>query len=184
MKIFLIHGSRGNSKENWFPWITTELTKLGPEVIAPDFPNPPDQSLQNWMKEFKPYLETIDSNTIFVAHSLGPAFVLSILESVPSKVKACFFVAGFTGALNLPKFDPVNKTFTEKEFNWKKIISNCEKFILFASDNDPYVPLSKTQELCDKLNGKLIIVPNGGHFGTKAGYTEFARLLEEIKKIN
>jgi predicted alpha/beta hydrolase family esterase len=182
MKVFLIHGSMGSPQENWFPWLSKELTSLGCEVISPDFPKPPKQSLSNWMKAFEEYLPQIDSDTIFVAHSLGPAFVLSILEKAKKPVKACYFVSGFIGPLGLAKFDPVNKTFTEKEFEFTNIRATSKKFISFASCNDPYVPLEKTRCFSHEINAKLIIIPDGGHFNTKAGYTKFDKLLEEIKK--
>lgn len=182
MKVFLIHGSNSSPADNWFPWLKKELENLGVEVIAPDFPKPPKQNLANWMKTFEKYLPEIDSQTIFVAHSLGPAFVLSILEKAKKPVKACFFVSGFIGPLGLKDFDPMNKTFTEKEFEFTNIRATSKKFISFASNDDPYVPLEKTREFSREINAKLIIVPLAGHFNTKSGYTQFDKLLEEIKK--
>lgn len=34
---FIIHGSFGDSKEHYLPWLTSELEKLG-EVVCEDFP--------------------------------------------------------------------------------------------------------------------------------------------------
>ncbi len=181
MKFIIIHGSASNSSKNWFPWLKKELELMGQEVISPNFPNPPNQNLESWLKTFKPYFDKVDSNTIFIAHSLGPAFVLSILEKIKIKVKTCYFVSGFTGALGID-LDKINKTFTEKEFEFSNIRSRCQKFICFASDNDPYVPLERTREFSEKINGKLIVIKKAGHFNTNAGYTTFEKLLEEIKK--
>ena len=101
---------------------------------------------------------------------------------IPKPVKACFFVAGFIGLLNNPEFDELNETFSVKEFNWSKIRENCERFYLYNSDNDPYVPLEKGKELAGKLNGKLKIIKKAGHINKEFGYTKFDLLLEEIKK--
>jgi predicted alpha/beta hydrolase family esterase len=49
--------------------------KEGNKVIVPTFPTPENQTLENRMKVFKPYLKEINENTIFVGHSLGPAFI-------------------------------------------------------------------------------------------------------------
>ncbi len=183
-KIFFIHGSYGNPQENWFPWLKTELEKLGQEVFVPKFPTPEHQSLESWMKLFEPYLRQIDNDTIFVGHSLGPAFILSVLEklSLAKPIKACFFVSGFVGLLGNPDFDSVNRTFVDKKFEWDKIKRNCHKFQVYHSDNDPYVDLSHGEQLAKLLGVKLTIIPNAGHFNTKAGYTKFERLLDDIKK--
>ena len=95
MKFFIIHGTYGSPDENWFPWLAKELRSKGHEVTVPVFPTPEGQSLESWLEAFEPYLEQIDSETVFVAHSLGPAFVLSVLEKINTKVKACYFVEGF-----------------------------------------------------------------------------------------
>ena len=120
MKFFLIHGVCGNPEKNWFPWLKNELEKLGHEVIVPAFPTPEGQSLDSWMKVFDEYIDKVDSETIFIGHSLGAPFILSILEKINIKVKACFFAAGFIGLMGFP-LDEVNKTLTDKKFNWDKI---------------------------------------------------------------
>jgi len=180
MKFFIIHGSYGNPNENWFPWLKIELEKSGHEVIMPTFPTPEGQSLETWMKVFDEYINQIDSETIFVGHSLGPAFILSVLEKIDIKVRACFFVAGWLTQLNNPDFDEINKTFLEKKFDWTKIKNNCEQFYLFNSDNDPYVPSDNAKKMGLNLNVDIITIPNAGHFNKAAGYTKFKRLLDEI----
>ena len=182
MKFVIIHGSNGTPDSNWFQYLKKEIEKKGHEVILPAFPNSPEQSLTNWMKVFTPYLSKIDSNTVFIGHSLGPSFILSVLEKVNVKVKACFFVAGFTGPLGID-LDAINYTFTEKEFNWNKIKQNCSKFICYASTNDQYVPLTKVEELCKQVSGELIIINNAGHFRASDGYIEFKQLLDKINTL-
>jgi len=183
MNIFIIHGAYGNPEENWFPWLKKELEQLGHTITIPTFPTPENQTLDTWMKIFEPYMDKIDEKTIFVGHSLAPSFILSVLERIDVQVKACFFIAGFIGALGNDQFDPINASFTEKRFDWGKIKNNCDQFILYVSDNDPYIPLETGKELAEKLQGELHIIKNAGHINKDAGYTEFPQLLEEIKKI-
>ncbi|GEM_PF-2655798 len=97
MKVFLIHGAYGHPEENWFPWLKQQLEASGWTVFTPTFPTPENQSLESWKKAFAPYLSKIDEQSILVGHSLGPAFILSILEDLNFQIPACFFVAGFTG---------------------------------------------------------------------------------------
>lgn len=178
---FLIHGAYGNSNNHWFPWLKNELTKLDYNVIASTFPTPEGQNLNTWLKIFAQYQPQINSDTIMIGHSLGVPFILNILENLKQPIKAAFLVAGFVGILNNDQFDPINKTFAERNFNWKKIKSNCQNFTIFHSDNDPYVSLNKAKELSTFLNTPIKLIPNAGHFNTDAGYFEFPELLESIK---
>jgi len=183
MKYFLIHGSFGNPEENWFPWLKEQLEKDGNQVIVPKFPTPENQSLDSWLEVFEEYKNEIDKNTIFVGHSLGPAFILSVLENIDVKVKGCIFVAGFLGLLGNEEFDNVNKTFTTKDFDWNKITSNCEQFLMFNSDNDPYVPLNHSRDMANGLGIKLNIIKGGKHLNASAGFTKFPELLSHCKLI-
>lgn len=179
--IIIIHGTGGDPNRNWFPWLKSELEKLDCRVFVPKFPTPKNQSLENWLKVFKDYEQNLDENSIVVGHSLGPAFLLSILENLKHPIKAAFFVAGFTGLLNNLEFDELNKTFTTKSFNWVKIRNNCKRFYVINSNNDPYVPLEKGKFLAKNLGTELIVLKNAGHINTEAGYTKFDFLLEKIK---
>ncbi len=180
--IFIIHGAYGNPKENWFPWLKSELEKIGCKVFAPKFPTPENQSLENWLKIFAEYKPHLNKKSIVVGHSLGPGFLLNILEKSNAPIKAAFFVSGFTGSLDNPSFDKINKSFFDNGFDWQKIKCNCPNFFVFHSDNDPYAPLKKSKELAKNLNAKLIIIKNAGHFNEESGYTKFELLFNEIKK--
>jgi predicted alpha/beta hydrolase family esterase len=50
----------------------------------------------------------------------------------------------------------------------------------FASDNDLYVPLIKSEELADNLQIPLIIVPGAEHINTESGYTKFPVLIRKM----
>jgi len=182
-KFFIIHGSFGSPKENWFHWLKTKLEELNYEVIVPKFPTPEGQSLENWSKIFKNYESQIDNDSIFIGHSLAPAFLLSVLERINIPIKAAFFISGFLKLLGDETFDSVNKTFIEKEFDWQRIKQNCKQFFVYHSDNDPYVPIEYANELATKLEVKLRIIKNAGHFNKEAGYTKFEKLLEDIKLL-
>ena len=142
-KAFLIHGAYGNPEENWFPWLKSELENSGFQAIAPAFPTPENQTLESWLKVFSKYEKSLDKDTILIGHSVGCAFCLAILERAPAPIKAAYLVSGFTSPLQNGQFDPLNKTFVERKFNWEKIRKNCRHFCIFHSDNDPYVPLEK-----------------------------------------
>ncbi len=183
MRFFLIHGAYGNPDENWFPWLMNELENQGHDVIVPEFPTPEGQKLDNWMNVFDDYFELMDNNSIFVGHSLGPAFILSVLEKINKKVKACFFVSPFLGKIGDPRFDDINETFVCKDFDWEKIKKNCDKFFIYFGDNDPYLDVKDAEKISKPLGVEIKLIKNGGHLNEAAGYTEFPELLDKIKEI-
>jgi uncharacterized protein len=181
VNVILIHGSYGNPDENWFPWLKTELEKFGCKVFVPQFPTPENQSLDSWREVFDDYRACLKQDAVVVGHSLGPAFLLDVLENAKNPIKSAFFVAGFVSLLNNPNFDKVNKTFVEHQFNWNKIKNNCKNFFVFHSGNDPYVPFDKGKDLSNHLGAELNIVAKAGHFNKASGYETFPLLLEKIK---
>jgi uncharacterized protein len=181
--IFIIHGAYGHPNENWFPWLKSELEKLNCTVFIPKFPTPENQTLENWLKVFDKYKKYFNENTIVVGHSIGVAFLLNILEKKNIKIKAAFFISGFIGQLENQEFNKINNSFANKKFDFKKIKNNCEQFFIFHSDNDPYVPLKKAEELSKYFDVKITLVKNAGHFNERAGYKQFPLLLEKIKEI-
>ena len=100
--IIIVHGTYGSPEKNWFPWLKTELEKQGCKVYVPEFPTPENQSLDNWLNVFKDYEKFLTKDTIVVGHSLGPVFLLNVLEkaSANKQIKGAFFVAGFLGLIN------------------------------------------------------------------------------------
>ncbi len=181
--IFIIHGAYGNPEENWFSWLKFELEKLGHRVFIPKFPTPEKQSLENWLKVFDEYKENLNEDSIVVGHSLGPAFLLNVIENLDKPIKAAFFVSGFLDLLGNSDFDSINKSFIERKFDWKKIKRKSSNFFVFHSDNDPYIPLEQAKKLAKNLGISPIIVKNAGHFNEKAGYFKFNLILEKIESL-
>ena len=182
MKFFIIHGVYGSPKENWFPWLKKELENQGYEAVVPKFPTPIDQSLESWLRTIKKYEDKINKETVMIGHSLGAAFILNYLEQTERKIKSAVLVAGFFQLLNSP-YDAINKTFVDKDFNWKKIKENCGKFFVVASDNDDFISMEISRQLSLNLNAKLNIINKGGHLNAKAGYKEFPFLIDLVKTI-
>lgn len=179
MNFFIIHGVYATPESNWFPWLKKELEARGYEAIVPKFPTPLDQSLESWLRVFANYESKISEETVLIGHSLGAAFILNYLEKTSKKIKAAYLIAPFHKLLGI-KYDEVNRTFIDKEFDWDKIRSSCSKFFVFASDNDEYIPFGVTEELTKSLNAEFNLVPNGRHLNKDAGYEEFYLLMECI----
>ena len=134
------------------------------------------------VKREREHVMSLDGNSIMIGHSLGPAFILNVLQLNDVKIKAAFFVAPFVGDLGIEEFDSVNKSFTKDKFDYAKIKSKCGRFYVYCSDNDPYVPMSKSSYLSEKLDAKFTVIKNGEHLNAGSGYFKFPLLLDDIKK--
>lgn len=181
--VLIFHGTGGNPEENWFPWLARNLREDGHRVLVPKFPTPEGQDLAAWLAIFSEFGCPIDGRTVLVGHSLGPAFILALLERASTPALGTFLVAGFLGELGLEDFDKLNRTFSCRNFDWLRIKRNAGSVSLYSSDDDPYVPLEKGKELAAKLAAPLHVVSEAGHFNTAAGYTEFRLLLTDIRDL-
>lgn len=68
-------------------------------------------------------------------------------------------------------------------FDWALIRSHCAHFHIFQSDNDPYIPKAKAEELARNLQSNVTWIPGAGHFNTAAGCTRFPLLLTAIEGV-
>jgi len=182
--IFIFHGTEGYPEENWFPWMKQELEQKGYRVLVPQFPSPPvvPAKLSEWFDALKNYEQYIDENTVIIGHSLGGKFLLRILEKLEQPIKAAFFVGTPIGVPPIANNERDN-AFTGNDFDWKKITKNAQRFVVFQSDNDPYVGLDNGKVLAKNLGVELSFVPNAGHFNKKAGYVKFEELRDIILGI-
>ena len=178
---FVIHGSFVDSNTDWYPWIRDELIKLNQNVIAPNFPVGLDiQNYEAWKKELDKYKDYINEDTIFIAHSIGPIFVIKYILENNIKIDSLYSVSGFNGLINIKDFDKVNSTFFMNDYS--NFINYCNNRICYYSNNDPFVPINLLEDFSKKIDAKTVIIENGGHFIEDDGYLTFPKLLEDIKK--
>ncbi len=180
--VFIFHGTGGHPEENWFPWLKEKLEKEGQEVFVPQFPTPEGQSVEAWMRVLDGYKEHLIEDTILVGHSLGGLFLLHLLPTLSHKVKAAFFVGTPIGIQPIQNYEQ-DKAFGGFEFNWEKIRGKADTFVVFHSDNDPYVGLENGKELAKHLGVELSFVPHAGHFNAKAGFLAFESLWQSITAL-
>jgi predicted alpha/beta hydrolase family esterase len=182
--IFIFHGTEGHPQENWFPWLKHELEAKGYEVTVPQFPSPPvvPAKTSEWFDVLKNYEDKITENTIIVGHSLGGIFTLRVLEKLEHPVKAAFFVGAPIGVRPILNYDR-DSAFSGFDFDWDNIVQKAKGFVVYQSDDDPYVGLDNGEELAKHLGVKLSFIPNSGHFNARAGYIKFDDLKEKLLHI-
>lgn len=178
---FIIHGTGGHPKENWFPWLKDKLESLDYKVIIPQFPTPENQTLESWFEVFEKFKEFYTPDTILIGHSLGGAFLLRVLEKYDIKIKAAYIVSAPIGVLPIKNYNG-DHPFIGHAFDWDRIRNHAEKFSIFHSDNDPYVCLGNGEQLAKHMKTELTFKPNSGHFNATAGYLQFDLLYDKIKE--
>jgi predicted alpha/beta hydrolase family esterase len=183
VKVIILHGWGGSPRGNWAGWLSDQLLVSSSQftVLSPQLPNADHPKQNEWIAKIKEIAETFDEETVLVGHSLGAVAILRLLEIFGNheKVKAAILVCGFTNHLGIDEIQDFFKT----DFNWKKIRSKVEKFVIINSDNDPYMKIEEGKILHEKLGGELIIEHNAGHINEAAGFTEYPRLLDSILAI-
>lgn len=174
----ILHGTLGNSKENWFPWLKKQLEKKGYLVWLPDLP---DANVPNLRKYFQFVFSNpewrYDSESIIIGHSSGSVAALGILNELPSDtvIDTCVLVAVFEKNSPGGKWEP-NKELFDYKFDLNKIKTKARRFVFIISDNDPYCPVDYVKKLSGTLKGELIITHGDGHFSVSSGGEKFKQL--------
>ncbi len=178
-RLFIIHGYGGYPDKNWFPWLKTQVEKLGVQVSIPAMPHTETPLLSEWL----PYLQQVvgdpDEETYLVGHSLGCATILRYLESLDEnqRVGGAVLVASFAEPIHFKELD----NFTTPKWDDEKVRRATDKITIINSDNDPHIPLAMAEHIRDRFGAKLIVIPGAGHINETSGYTEVPLVLEELK---
>lgn len=177
---FIFHGTAGYPEENWFPWLKAQLASRGFEVHVPQFPTPENQTLDAWFKVFDPLRSSVNGDTIMVGHSLGGSFLLRVLETLDEPIALAALVAAPVGVPPIKNAEG-DRPFIGRPFDWPLLRTRSKHFLVFQSDNDPYVSLGNGEEAARQLGVPLSFIPHAGHFNKAAGYVRFEALLEKIR---
>ena len=181
MKAYLIHGWGGNPENCWFPWLKTELEERGYEVTVPAMPNTDNPVIESWVGKLNEIIKP-DENTILIGHSIGTQTILRYLQNASHKFAGIFLVAAFVNLKNLED-DEAKKTaepWLTTPINWDAVKEHTNRSVVFLSDDDEFVDTYDGKIFLEKLNAKVIIQHNKGHFDDEKGILEIPKLLEEI----
>ena len=191
-RVFIIHGWEGSPQEPMHQWLKKELESKGFSVIIPKMPNADAPIIKEWIDKLQEVATNLDKETFFIGHSVGCQGILRYLETLSSDVKigGAIFIAPWLeldqktieeeGEEVIEIADPWVKT----PINWDKVKSHCDKFTCILSDNDYYVPLSNKQLFEQKLNAKIIIEENKGHFAPADNISDNPTALKELIQIS
>jgi predicted alpha/beta hydrolase family esterase len=184
-RIFIIHRWDGNPKSDWYPWIKNELEKKGFKVEIPSMPNTSEPEINEWIEHIKKIVGKLNNKTYFIGHSIGCQAILRFLEkeNYDDKIGKIVFVAGWFGLDNLEskEVEAIAKPWMNSPLNFNKIKQKISKLIVFLSSNEPYGFVEKNTKIFkEKLDAKIILEKNKGHFTEDDGIITLPEILNEI----
>jgi len=180
-KVFIIHGFEGSPNGGWRPWLMGELEKSDIYACALSMPSPENPACGEWVEEIHRHVERNKNDEIYlVGHSLGVPAILRYLESGSAGINIAGAVL-VSGPCEKVKNNKKIDSFLDKPFDFKTIKSKAKKFTIIHGDNDPCVSLNNAEILSKELNGKLIVIPNGGHLNGGSGWFKLPECLESLR---
>lgn len=175
---FIIHGTYGHNKENWFSWLENSLRLRGYDVFNFNYPTPDGQSFESWSKVLNKVKNKITSDSVFICHSICCVFLAKYIIENNIKIKKCIFVSGCNNYYFLENFDKINKSMYTNEI--QKFVNLCKDRICIYSKDDPYIKFEALESFSNSIKAKALIYDHAGHFNEKAGYKTFEDLLKLI----
>lgn len=175
-KIIIVHRWEGNSQDDWYPWLKSELEKIGHKVLVPDMPDTDSPVIEKWVGHLAKIVGTPDKDTYFVGHSIGCQTILRYLDAYRFEplggVGGAIFVAGWFNLANLENDEvkEIARPWIKTPINSVKIRTVLPESTLFISENDPYDCLEENKQRFAEMMTKSVVVPFAGHFTAKDGY--------------
>ncbi|NBV43208.1 hypothetical protein EBR96_10660, partial [bacterium] len=185
---YIFHDSFCDPFSEWYPWMKATLEAKGYLVIVPKFPSPAGQSYESWKVVVKNYVPTFDRETLLIGHGTGGLFALRLAQESTQKIRGLFLVASYGEPIGNIGYDRINAAFYEPALDWEKIKKNVSVVRVFAGEADPFVPAAIGKRLAERLGETLETIPQGGHLGKAAGFTQLipvaSRIFESLNELD
>ena len=181
-KIYLIHCWGGGSEANWYPWIKSELSAKGFEVVVFDMPDTENPKIEQWVKFMEENVKDVDEETYFIGHSIGCQTILRYLEKLHkhNKVGGCVFVAPWLDLIYMkPEEVEIAHPWINTKIDFSRVLDHCDNFLCFFSSDDPYVSLKEIKIFQERLGAETVVIEKKGHFDDEIQ----PRVLEETLKF-
>ena len=163
-RIIIIHGWEGSPRNNWLPWLKSELEKLGQEVLVPDMPDTDNPIIERWVNYLSKVVGTPDKNTYLIGHSIGCQAVLRYLETIKKSVGGAIFVSGwFDLSVDNEEEEKIAKPWVETPIDFNKVKSVLPKSTLIISDNDPHGGFEENKKKFEELGSRIVVLHNAEH---------------------
>lgn len=178
-RVIILHGNGGSTgNDDWYPYIKSNLAAIGVECFTPDLPDNVLARKKYWFPFFTDVLK-LNPQDIVIGASSGALAILKYTED--HKIGASILVGTYYTDLGYE--DERTSGYFDTPWNWQKIKANLEWTAIFASTDDPYIPIAEPQFIRDQLGSEYFEFNDRGHFGSHKNPTlEFPELLKFLKE--
>lgn len=189
-KVYIVHGWDGSPDEPLFLWLDKELSAKDFTVERLAMPDPEVPVIETWIKKLEESV-VLDSETIFVGHSVGCQAIMRYLETRPDETK----IKGLVLLAPWMKLDQttieeegeevieLSRPWMETPIDFDKVKTIAGKVIAIFSDNDVFVELSQKEFFEEYLGAETILEHGKGHFGPADNISELPSALESILRL-
>jgi len=180
MKVILLHGKDTDPSGKWYQWFVGVCKDKEVEVLVPALPNAHDPVIDEWLAEVDALAP--DRETILIGHSRGGMAVLRWLERQPAEVRVQKVIlvganSGDVADRHIPA-ETNHGFYTEAGYNFSKIKTHCDDFVVMHSTDDHVVPFNNGEKNSAGLDAKFLVFNDRRHFGT--GIDEVPELVAEV----
>ena len=183
----ILHGTSGNPSINWLPWVRAQLEDEGYEVWVPQLPDA-DYPNRFTYDEFLKSADWDFTDNLLIGHSSGATTILNLMSTdwFPH-IKTAVLVGAFLNENLTKKTDwyeqgQFDNLFPSEGFDAERLSTKADRFYFLHGDNDPYCELEPAQQLSDKVNGTLVVIPGGKHLSSNR--KEIPEIIDVLKKNN
>ncbi|MBT3230507.1 alpha/beta fold hydrolase [Candidatus Uhrbacteria bacterium] len=186
-KVYLLHGWDGIPMAGIRPWLKQQLEAQGCHVFIPELPDSGEPRPEKWMSVIKDLISEPDEDVVLVGHSMGGQAALRYVEGLGEgqKIGKLALIAPvidkITG-LEEPDEIEIADSWLQKPMNWRKIKDSANEIVGIFSDNDPWIPLSSSDLLKEKVGADIIIEHEKEHWGDDEDIKESQAILDAIIK--
>ncbi len=150
---------------------------MGIECLTPDLPDNKLARKKYWFPYFTEVLK-LGPDDIVIGASSGALAILKYAED--HQIGASILVGTYYTDLGYE--DERLSGYFDTPWDWGKIKSNQKWTAIFASTDDPYIPISEPRFICDQLGSEYFEFTDRGHFSSREEpYLEFPELLTFLK---
>lgn len=150
-----IHGFKGSTGRDFFPWLKESLEVRGHDVYAPDLPNAFEPNIEEQV-EFLLKNASFNEDTVIITHSLGGVVAMKLLPRLKMKIKRLVMVAP---PLKTEFVDGKTRVPLEKATDWKfdfpGVADKANEIVVIQDIHDNVVPHQQTEEIAKNLHAKL-----------------------------